>query len=140
MEATGSYKSTIALLAVVAVVLRTAAEACSYGGPRLTHAQIDQLTRAQLPRLKELFEAEVLKVGVENSEMRVTRVFQGSLQPGMVLRGRPSWNSCDTRELQVGDRGFAMVSFGPQGPTFVSSFLGPETVASLRRIGALPEH
>ena len=42
------------------------------------------------------------------------------------------------RELQVGDRGFALLSFGPNGPSFVSNFLDEITVKSMRRIGVLP--
>src|SRR4028119_779032 len=102
---------TVAALSLV--MLPVQAHACSYFGQPLSEAQIDESTRKSVGRLQELFEAEVLKTDGANSEMRVIRVFRGKLQAGQILRGRPSWSSCMVRELQVGDRGFALLSFGP---------------------------
>ena len=111
--------------------------ACSYGPPQTT-AQIDAYHRLVLPTLTELFEAEVVRIDGDNSEMRVLRVFRGSLVPGTVLRGRPAYNSCQTRILQPGDRGVVWAGFGPNGPTFSTNYIREPTIQSLRRIGALP--
>jgi hypothetical protein len=88
--------------------------------------------------MAELFEAEVLKIDGDNSEMRVGRVFKGSLPPGTILRGGPAYDDCQTRTFKPGDRGVVWTTFGPKGPVFVNRFIAEETVQSLRRIGALP--
>ncbi len=112
--------------------------ACSYGGPPPTIAQTEAYHRLVLPKLPELFEAEVLRIDGDNSEMRVGRVFRGSLVPGTILRGSPAYNSCQTRRLKAGDRGVVWVGFGPKGPNFSTNFIAERTIQSLRRIGALP--
>ena len=112
--------------------------ACSTFGPPPTTAQIEAYHRLILPGMTELFEAEVLRIDGDNSEMRVGRVFRGSLVPGTILKGWPHYHSCQTRILRPGDRGVVWVSFGPNGPGFSTNFIGEPTVQSLRRIGALP--
>ena len=112
--------------------------ACSIYGPPQTAAQIEAYHRLILPQMTELFEAEVLRIDGDNSEMRVGRVFKGNLVPGTILRGSPAYNSCQTRRLKPGDHGVVWVSFGPKGPTFVTNFISEPTLQSLRRIGALP--
>lgn len=134
------YSSRFVLISLVSAAawLPAQSRACSYGGVPSTDAQLENYHRQILPRLTELFEAEVLTIDWQESEMRVTRVFRGRLRPAMILKGSPATTSCAERQLQVGDRGIAWVSFGPGGPSFVSEFLNERAVQSLRRIGALP--
>ena len=128
------------LLAAAAFVPAFGVEACSIAGPPPTEDQMDEHYRTSVPRFTELFEAEILKLDGGDSEMMVTRVFRGNLQPGMILRGHPDHDSCPAPELVVGGRGFVMTTFGPRGPTFAGRFFADSSVASLRRIGALPAH
>jgi hypothetical protein len=135
---TARFAAAFSILLAAALVPAAGAKACSVFGPPPTEEQVDAHYRTTVPLFDDLFEAEVLRLDDDNSEMIVTRVFRGALQPGMILRGHPSRSSCPSPELQVGLRGFVMTTFGPRGPRFAGEFLREESVASMRRIGVLP--
>jgi len=113
------------------------AEACFTIDRPVSDSEMDDYSRQVVGRLDELFEAEVLSTQGPVREMRVTRVHRGALREGMILRGPPDRDECDTRVLRRGDKGLVWISFGPNGPRFVGRFVDERTVASLRRIGAL---
>ena len=139
MSARLALKLILCGATAAAFLVPTSLSACSYGSRPWTEAEIDSHYRQNLSRLTELFEAEVLKIDGENSEMRVLRVFRGSLRPGQFLRGRPLYDSCRTSLQRVGDRGVIWISFGPRGPVFPGDFISETTAQSLRRMGALPD-
>ena len=127
-------------VALLAVTFAAPVHACFTINRTVSNAELDQHVRRSLERLPELFEGEIIRVGSRRA-LAVSRVFRGQLQPGAILRAEPHVvvvDSCTPTPPAVGDRGILMVGFGPNGPSYVDSFVRDDMVAALRRIGAIP--
>ncbi|KQN25760.1 hypothetical protein ASE86_06025 [Sphingomonas sp. Leaf33] len=115
--------------------------ACFIASPSKQPArdEADDAMLASVRRLSQIFEAQIVMNNVPGVwELKVRRVFLGSLKQGQILRGTSSRDICSLNIPEKGDRGLILAGWGQEGLDFGNSFVNAEGIASLKRVGILP--
>ncbi len=132
------YTVAVAIIAPALAMTVASAAACSYPTTPLSNDRKDEINHRLLESLTELFEGEIIEEAADGWSLRVGKVYRGSMHEGTVLKGPATFNSCQKPIPRKGHCGIIWVGWGPLGPGFTNAFIDPVTIASLRRIGALP--
>lgn len=132
-------------LAVALILLPAESRACSIvppdpSLPPPTAAERDTQIRQSYAAWGSVLEVVATRGSTLRSpgSVRILRVYKGYFRPGMTLSLRAMSSSmCGAGDFQRGARGIIVLA--PRPPYFFNGFLQPDTLASFRRLGLMPQ-